>query len=92
MVTWINPNLGFNGVQFLKEQWSTLVREHGTQYRYQDGVFVTQRNYNPAVPVTTNTIPLRPLVLLGTPLARGYKMPDPIDVERPQRFKVTPCG
>lgn len=88
LLTWHNPNLGLNGTQYHRHHWHIAVREYDTQYRYHDGIFVTQRNYQPDMKVTTNTIPLRPLILLGYPLIRDYNIPEPVDVQRPQQFTV----
>ena|SRR5882762_6865234 len=90
LVTWHNPNIGVGGNQFARQIWHTIVREHGTQYRYQNGIFVTQRNYQPDMKVTLNTIPLHPLVLLGYPVVKGYNIPEPVDVQRPQQFTCEP--
>jgi hypothetical protein len=43
LVTYVNPNMGFNGVSYRASGWGLIGEEAGTTYRYLDGRYVTER-------------------------------------------------
>lgn len=43
LVTYVNPNMGFNGVSYRASGWTLLGDEPGTKYKYLDGRYITDR-------------------------------------------------
>lgn len=43
MLTYLNPNLGFNGASYKAANWMLYGRETGTRYAYLDGRYITDR-------------------------------------------------
>ena len=43
LVTYVNPNMGFNGSSYRASGWDLLGIEPGTKYRYLDGRYTTDR-------------------------------------------------
>ena len=43
LVTYVNPNMGFSGSSYLASNWRLLGTEPGTQYRYLDERYITDR-------------------------------------------------
>ena len=45
MLTYVNPNTGFNGASYKADNWVLLGIETGVRYRYIDNNYVTERSY-----------------------------------------------
>lgn len=43
-VTYVNPNMGFNGSSYRASGWDVIGDEPGTTYRYLDGRYITDRS------------------------------------------------
>lgn len=43
LLTYVNPNLGFDGASYRAANWSLFAHEVGTRYGYLDGDYVTDR-------------------------------------------------
>lgn len=43
LMTYVNPNLGFDGASYRASNWTLIAREHGTRYAYLDGNYITDR-------------------------------------------------
>src|SRR5258706_1434031 len=41
LISFVNPNLGFSGSAYNKEQWKLIAFEHGTQYTYINNTYTT---------------------------------------------------
>jgi len=48
LVTYVNPNLGFDAASLRADNWRLVAREHGTRYAYLDGDYVTDRQLSAA--------------------------------------------
>ena len=42
-VSYVNPNMGFNGISYLASGWHLLGEQPGTTYRYLDNRYITDR-------------------------------------------------
>jgi hypothetical protein len=85
LITYLNPNLGFNGASYRAANWHLIGEEHGTRYAYLNGVYVTDRelvrNWGTADPTRLTDLlgpryavtraALLPLQLYASPLDAG---------------------
>lgn len=75
LVTYLNPNLGFDGASYRAANWFLFAHETGTQYAYLDGDYLTDRAVD-RLPegdrqrVVYSAMPLAPLRIYGRLLSR----------------------
>jgi len=82
LITYVNPNLGFDGSSYRAANWFYFGEEVGTRYAYLDGNYITDRALAestislPTPRLTYSLMPLRPLWLfahfLDRRLGRSY--------------------
>jgi hypothetical protein len=75
LLTYLNPNLGFDGASYRAANWSLYGYEAGTRYGYLDDDYITDREIArlPAADrrrVVYSLMPLAPLMLFGRLLRR----------------------
>jgi hypothetical protein len=92
MLSFINPNVGFNASSHKAAQWMEFAHEEGTRYMYLDGRYRTMRffveNYGISDPdqlkeklgnsFQVSTIDLRPMLILAIPLRRRARKAIPM--------------
>jgi len=83
LTTYVNPNLGFDGVSYRASGWRLLGIEPGTTYRYLDDLYITDRELARrygnrtdeefrqllGVRFDVSRMPLKPLLVYHLPLA-----------------------
>jgi hypothetical protein len=69
LLTYVNPNLGFNGGSYRASNWTLAGEEPGTAYDYVGGTYVTGRALQHRYGTTD---PVRLGQLLGPRYARSY--------------------
>jgi hypothetical protein len=75
LLTYLNPNLGFDGASYRAANWMLFGHEAGTRYGYLDDNYITDREISglPAADrrrVVYSLMPLAPLVLFGRRVRR----------------------
>jgi hypothetical protein len=87
-VSYVNPNMGFNGVSYLASGWHLLGEESGTTYRYLDNRYITDRELAARFGAhddaeygrclgdrfTKNRMPLAPLLIFGRVLSSSLTL------------------
>jgi hypothetical protein len=76
LLTYLNPNLGFDGASYRAANWSLFGRESGTRYGYLDRDYISDREIallsaTQRRRVVYSLMPLAPLVIYGRFLRRG---------------------
>jgi hypothetical protein len=85
LLTYLNPNLGFNGASYRAANWRQFGVEAGTHYAYLHGNYITDRQLATLSPaeqaaVTYSAMPLDPLHVYGRPLDRRLASDDALRV------------
>ncbi len=82
LLTYLNPNLGFNGASYKAANWRHLGLETGTRYAYLHGEYVTDRRLASLSPFERTSIEysqmrLLPLQVLGRFIEKGRSRAHP---------------
>jgi len=75
LLTYVNPNLGFDGASYRAANWSLFGQEIGTRYGYLDGDYISDREIELLSGamrrrVVYSVMPLEPLAIYGRFLQR----------------------
>lgn len=86
LITYVNPNVGFDGSSYTADNWSRLGWETGTRYMYVDRNYCTERVAALRKPdeheVAYSSHTLLPLQLMYRRLGRGDQPPRSLHFER----------